>query len=86
MDCGKPEERFIYLRKMVGERGFEPPTPWSRMAKSRWLRIQSVNHVFALTLTYEHEQRDRNQHLAHFSHEFSCRLISHFMQAGRQEA
>ena len=26
------------------------------------------------------------KHLAHFSHEFSCRLISHFMQAGCQEA
>ena len=27
---GKPEVAFMYLKKMVGERGFEPPTPWSR--------------------------------------------------------
>ena len=27
---GKPEEQFKCLKKMVGERGFEPPTPWSR--------------------------------------------------------
>jgi len=27
---GNPEARFKCLKKMVGERGFEPPTPWSR--------------------------------------------------------
>jgi hypothetical protein len=27
---GKPEERFNSLKKLVRERGFEPPTPWSR--------------------------------------------------------
>ncbi len=27
---GKPEVTFKYLKRMVGERGFEPPTPWSR--------------------------------------------------------
>jgi len=27
---GKPEVHFKYLKKLVGERGFEPPTPWSR--------------------------------------------------------
>jgi hypothetical protein len=26
----KPEVQFIYLKRLVGERGFEPPTPWSR--------------------------------------------------------
>ena len=26
----KPEVRFKYLKRLVGERGFEPPTPWSR--------------------------------------------------------
>src|SRR6266568_5446623 len=26
----KPEVRFISLKRLVGERGFEPPTPWSR--------------------------------------------------------
>ena len=27
---GKPEVQFKCLKKLVGERGFEPPTPWSR--------------------------------------------------------
>jgi hypothetical protein len=26
----KPEILFMYLKQLVGERGFEPPTPWSR--------------------------------------------------------
>ena len=26
----KPEALFKYLKTLVGERGFEPPTPWSR--------------------------------------------------------
>ena len=26
----KPEVQFKCLKIMVGERGFEPPTPWSR--------------------------------------------------------
>jgi hypothetical protein len=26
----RPEMRFMHLKIMVGERGFEPPTPWSR--------------------------------------------------------
>jgi len=26
----KPEVRFKCLKRMVGARGFEPPTPWSR--------------------------------------------------------
>jgi hypothetical protein len=26
----KPEMQFICLKGLVGERGFEPPTPWSR--------------------------------------------------------
>jgi hypothetical protein len=26
----KPETLFIHLKRLVGERGFEPPTPWSR--------------------------------------------------------
>jgi hypothetical protein len=34
IDCsgvdGKPEVQFICLKVLVGERGFEPPTPWSR--------------------------------------------------------
>jgi hypothetical protein len=27
----KPEMKFKCLKKLVGERGFEPPTPWSRI-------------------------------------------------------
>jgi hypothetical protein len=27
---GKPEPQFKCLKRLVGERGFEPPTPWSR--------------------------------------------------------
>src|SRR5580698_3733788 len=27
---GKPEVQLKCLKKLVGERGFEPPTPWSR--------------------------------------------------------
>jgi hypothetical protein len=27
---GKPEVAFNCLKRLVGERGFEPPTPWSR--------------------------------------------------------
>jgi len=27
---GKPEVLFKCLKILVGERGFEPPTPWSR--------------------------------------------------------
>jgi len=27
---GKPEVQFKSLKVLVGERGFEPPTPWSR--------------------------------------------------------
>jgi len=26
----KPEVLLMYLKRLVGERGFEPPTPWSR--------------------------------------------------------
>jgi hypothetical protein len=29
---GKPEVLFMSLKKLVGERGFEPPTSWSRLA------------------------------------------------------
>jgi len=31
---GKPEVLFICLKRLVGERGFEPPTPWSRSSSS----------------------------------------------------
>ena len=32
----KPEAAFNLLKRLVGERGFEPPTPWSR---TRWLTL-----------------------------------------------
>ena len=32
---GKPEVQFKCLKRLVGERGFEPPTPWSRTMKSQ---------------------------------------------------
>jgi hypothetical protein len=41
---GKPEVRFKCLKRLVGERGFEPPTPWSRK--------QSTN-VDSASLTYQ---------------------------------
>ena len=28
--AAKPEVAFKSLKRLVGERGFEPPTPWSR--------------------------------------------------------
>jgi len=34
---GKPEVQFKCLKRLVGERGFEPPTPWSRTRFRRLL-------------------------------------------------
>jgi hypothetical protein len=34
---GKPEVQFKCLKQLVGERGFEPPTPWSRTRFRRLL-------------------------------------------------
>jgi hypothetical protein len=36
---GNPEARFKCLKKLVGERGFEPPTPWSRRLVSRGINM-----------------------------------------------
>jgi len=33
---GKPEVTFKCLKRLVGERGFEPPTPWSRRGVPRF--------------------------------------------------
>jgi hypothetical protein len=38
------------------------------------------------SVCHEHEQRGPDQHFVHVSPEFSCRLISSFMGAVRQEA
>jgi hypothetical protein len=40
---GKPEVQFKCLKRLVGERGFEPPTPWSR----KWDSVVVLN-VFNL--------------------------------------
>ena len=32
---GKPEAQLKCLKELVGERGFEPPTPWSRTSPLR---------------------------------------------------
>jgi len=34
---GKPEMQFKYLKRLVGERRFEPQTPWSRTRFQRLL-------------------------------------------------
>jgi hypothetical protein len=34
----KPEVLFMFLKRLVGERGFEPPTPWSRTRFKRLLK------------------------------------------------
>jgi hypothetical protein len=39
---GKPEWPDICLKQLVGERGFEPPTPWSRTGRLRFLRFQII--------------------------------------------
>jgi hypothetical protein len=45
---GNPEARFKCLKKMVGERGFEPPTPWSRTwgQRGNFVAIQSFEWCF----------------------------------------
>ena len=36
---GDPENSCKLLKIMVGERGFEPPTPWSRISFCRFIEI-----------------------------------------------
>jgi len=36
---GKPEVQFKCLKRLVGERGFEPPTSWSRTRFRRLLNV-----------------------------------------------
>ena len=45
---GKPEVQLIYLKGLVGERGFEPPTPWSRTwgKETNFVAIQSFEWCF----------------------------------------
>jgi len=35
---GNPEARFKCFKRLVGERGFEPPTPWSRTRSRGFLK------------------------------------------------
>ena len=39
---GEPEGGLISLKIMVGERGFEPPTPWSRTRSKRLLKSVEI--------------------------------------------
>ena len=57
---GKPEVTFKCLKIMVGERGFEPPTPWSRTRCSTRLShsptlVRAKGHPPALLLLYRHQ-------------------------------
>src|SRR5579863_4247973 len=60
---GKPELQFKCLKRLVGERGFEPPTPWSRTRCSTRLSHSPtvrgaagtdgrLRRIAALTLNY----------------------------------
>jgi hypothetical protein len=49
---GKPEVVVMSLKRLVGERGFEPPTPWSRTRCSTRL-----SHSPTLSRTQEEIQR-----------------------------
>ncbi len=42
---GKPEVLFMSLKRLVGERGFEPPTPWSRTRFRPCSGTSAVHHL-----------------------------------------
>ena len=42
-----PETQFKCLKRLVGERGFEPPTPWSRTRCSTRLSHSPTRLVYA---------------------------------------
>src|SRR6267154_4199533 len=46
---GKPEVSFKCLKRLVGERGFEPPTPWSRTRCSTRLSHSPTVRVLSIT-------------------------------------
>ncbi len=58
---GKPEVQFKCLKIMVGERGFEPPTPWSRTRfrlllkaiEFRRLQVIEVEYIAVASLLYD---------------------------------
>jgi hypothetical protein len=43
----KPEMQFMCLKRLVGERGFEPPTPWSRTRCSTRLSHSPTDYWMA---------------------------------------
>src|SRR6266851_7074484 len=53
----KPEMQFILLKRLVGERGFEPPTPWSRTRCSTRLSHSPTDGWMTATTgtTWRHE-------------------------------
>jgi hypothetical protein len=53
---GKPAA----IRPERRDEDWPPENLLIQVAKSRWLRIQSVNHVFALTLTLDVTQNDKS--------------------------
>jgi hypothetical protein len=44
----KPEARFICLKILVGERGFEPPTPWSRTRFEQLLNAVEIEVLYLI--------------------------------------
>ena len=56
---GKPEVQFKCLKIMVGERGFEPPTPWSRTRCSTRLSHSPTVDEFLILLQLRGSSLDR---------------------------
>src|SRR5215831_13498421 len=49
---GRPEISCNLLKRMVGERGFEPPTPWSRTRCSTRLSHSPMKKAARLAASY----------------------------------
>jgi len=47
---GKPEVTFKCLKRLVGERGFEPPTPWSRTRFQQLLNVIEFGRAQAIAV------------------------------------
>src|SRR6266481_5010705 len=59
---GKPEVLLMCLKKLVGERGFEPPTPWSRTRCSTRLSHSPTEVSFQILLhrtAFDHYRASR---------------------------
>jgi hypothetical protein len=46
----KPEMLFMCLKRLVGERGFEPPTPWSRTRFGHLLKSVGICGLQAIVV------------------------------------